>query len=309
MTIQQMEYVVAVDTYRHFVKAAETCGISQSTLSMMIKKLEEELDTIIFDREAHPVRPTAAGEKIIAQMKVVLFNANQLREMSLAEKSLSTGDVHLAMIPTVASDIVPRLFLEIQKDCPEIHLHAYELQTCDILEKLRKAEIDIAIMATPLEYAGTYEIPLYYEKLFAYVSPTDPLYGQEKISSAKLPCKRLWTLKSGHCMRDQIFRMCNDTSDYSARYEAGNIDTLVRIVDTNGGFTIIPELHVEYLAESQKKNIRELVEPEVVREISLVIRKDFVRERILNEIAAAMKKVIPEPMIDSRLKKFAIKIS
>lgn len=308
MTIQQMEYIVAVDTYRHFVKAAESCKVSQSTLSMMIKKAEEELDTPIFDRDAHPIRPTAAGEKLIAQMKVVLFNTAQLREMSAAEKSLSGGDVHLAMIPTVASDLVPRLFLEMQKDCPEIHLHAYEFQTCDILEKLKKAEIDIAIMATPVNATGIYEIPLYYEKFIAYVSPSDPLFSKKTITSRDIPCKRLWTLKAGHCMRDQIFRMCNGLSAYTAKYEAGNIDTLVRIVDANGGFTIIPELHQNYLSEAQKLNVRELVDPEVVREISLVIRKDFVRERILNEIATAIKKVIPENMIDSSLKKYSIKL-
>jgi len=308
MTIQQMEYVVAVDTHRHFVKAAESCGVSQSTLSMMIKKLEEELDTIIFDRNAHPIRPTMAGEKLIAQIKVILFNADQLREMSIAEKELLKGEIHLAMIPTVASDIVPQLFKEIQISSPDIHLHAYEIQTCDILEKLRKAELDIAIMATPINYNGLLEIPLYYEKFVAYISPEDPLYQREELSSSDIPCERLWTLQSGHCLRDQIFRMCKDKAGYSAKYEAGNIDTLIRIVDVNGGYTIIPELHVNYLTEEQKKNVRPLVSPDVVREISMVIRNDFVRERILNEIATAVKKVIPEQMIDPRLKKFAIKL-
>lgn len=308
MTIQQMEYVVAVDNYRHFVKAAESCNVSQSTLSMMVKKLEDELDTVIFDRDAHPIRPTAAGEKIISQMKVILFNTRQLREITLSERALSSGDVHMAMIPTVASDLIPRLFLQMRRDCPDIHIHAYELQTCDILDKLRKAEVDIAVMATPVNYPGTYEIPLYYEKLVAYVSPSDPYYNCSAIGSGELSCKRLWSLTPGNCMRDQIFSLCNDSSAYSARYEAGNIDTLVRIVDENGGFTIIPELHINYLNDSQRQNVRALVRPDVVREISLVIRKDFVRERILNEIAAAIKKVIPDEMLDSGLKQYSIKL-
>jgi len=308
MTIQQMEYVVAVDTYRHFVRAAEYCGVTQSTLSMMIKKLEEELDTVIFDREAHPIRPTEAGEKLISQIKVVLYNAAQLREISLSEKELTTGEIHLAMIPTVASDIVPQLFREIQAGSPELHLHAYELQTCDILAKLKRAEIDIAIMATPINDSSVLEIPLYYERFVAYVSPSDPLYSQSEVVSNALPCKRLWTLQAGHCLRDQIFSMCKDRAGYSARYEAGNIDTLVRIVDANGGFSVIPELHVSYLSEEQKRNVRPLVGPEVTREISMVVRKDFVKERILNEIAEAVKKVIPEEMVDTRLKKFAIKL-
>lgn len=308
MTLQQMEYVVAVDKYRHFMKAAESCNISQSTLSMMIKKLEDELDMIIFDRNAHPVRPTMAGERIIEQAKVILFNTEQLRELSLSEREAGSGEVRLAIIPTVATDIVPLLFKGMQENNPSIRLLTYEMQTCEIVDKFAKAEIDMAIMATPIGNDNLLEIPLYYEKFYAYVSPSDPLYSQKEIISGEMPVERLWNLAHGNCLREQILNFCDGHSRYTARYEAGSIDTLVRIVDTNGGFTVIPELHIPYLCDVQKVNLRPLVNPDVVREISLVIRRDYVREKIINEIANAVKQAVPERMIDSRLRKFAIKL-
>lgn len=308
MTIQQMEYIVALDKHRQFVKAAKACGVSQSTLSMMIKKLEWELDTIIFDREASPMKPTPIGKKIIAKAKVVLFHAEQLKEITLSEMLSIDGDVHLAIIPTVATDIIPKIIKNMRRDSPKIHIYAYEMMTCDILDKLSDAELDIAIMATPLNNSNFLEIPVYYEKFFAYVSPLDALYEKSELLSNSLPLERMWMLTEGNCMRDQVFRLGRTKSDYTAKYEAGSIDTLIRIVDLNGGFTVIPELHLPYLSEEEQKNVRPLVSPEAVREISLVIRKDFVRERILNEVANAVKKSIPEHMIDPGLKKFAIKI-
>lgn len=303
-----MEYIVAVEKYRHFVKAADSCGVSQSTLSMMIKKLEEELDTTIFDRDAHPTRPTAAGEAIIAQAKVVLYNMEQLREITLSERQRSSGKIMIAIIPTVASYLIPKLIRQIRIDNPTIHLHTYELQTCDIIEKLTRAEIDMAVMATPLHNENLLEIPLYYEKFEAYVSPSEAIYELPEIPSGKMPVEHLWLLTEGNCLRTQVMNFCRGCSDYTAIYEAGSIDSLVRIVDENGGYTVIPELHIPYLTASQQKNIRHLVDPDVVREISLVIRKDYVREALLNEIAAAVKKIIPEPMLDQGLRKFAIKL-
>lgn len=308
MTLQQMEYVVALDDYRHFVRAAESCGVSQSTLSTLLRKLEDELDTVIFDRESHPLKPTPAGEKIIAQARVILFNAEQLREMTLSERQQASGGIKIAVIPTVAPYIVPKLFKRLGEDSPEIHPHIYELQTPEILVKLARAEIDMAIMATPLDQPNLLEVPLYYEELVMYVSPDEPLASQKEIPSHEIPSEHLWMLKEGHCLRNQVLNLCEKVSSYKAIFEAGSIDTLVKIVDENGGYTVIPELHIDLLREQQQSNIRPLVNPEPVREISLVIRNDFVKERMLNEVASAVKKIIPEHMIDSRLKKFAIRL-
>ena len=308
MTIQQLEYIVAVDKYRHFVKASEACGVTQPTLSSMIQKLEAELDTVIFDRNSHPICPTLQGERIIDQAKVVLYNTRQLKEMALSEREQESGDLRLGVIPTVAPYIIPQLFHEVHVRYPRVRLHVSEARTAVIIEKLHRAELDVALLATPLDDNNLLEIPVYYEKFVAYVSPKEPLYEAESIVSEHMPTDKLWILQEGHCMRNQVMNFCERLSGYSSIYEAGSISTLVRIVDVNGGYTIIPELHLPLLDEKQHKNVRSFTEPYPIREISLVVRKDYVRERLLNVLAECIRKVIPEHMVDNRLKKYAIRL-
>lgn len=308
MNIQQMEYIVALDTHRHFVKAAQSCGVSQPTLSTLINKLEEELDTVIFDRSCHPIRPTAIGEQIINQARVVLYNLSQLKELSLSEREQNSGSLKLGVIPTVAPYILPKLFHEMRTSHPQIDLQVTEQQTHIIIEQLRKAELDMAILATPLHHDDILEIPLYYEKFLAYISPLEPLHQSAEIEASQMPTKHLWVLKEGHCMRNQILNFCDGSSDYNGFYEAGSITTLVNIVDANGGYTIIPELHRSLLHREQQDNVREFGETAPVREISLIIRQDYVRQRMVNSLVDAVKAIIPDSMIDARLKKFAVKL-
>ncbi|MEA5100777.1 MAG: hydrogen peroxide-inducible genes activator [Bacteroidales bacterium] len=308
MTIQQLEYVVAVDKYRHFINAAKACGITQSTLSAMIQKLENELDVIIFDRNSHPIKPTYIGEKIINQAKIILYNSKQLMEMVMDERNKSEGQIKLGIIPTVATYILPKLFKEVMDNHPNIRLNVTETQTSNITRQLHRAELDMAILATPLDEDDLLEIPIYYEEFMAYISPLDDLYKEKEINSSSMVLDNMWILQEGHCFRNQVLNFCKQNSDFKPNYEAGNIDTLVKIVDKNKGYTIIPKLHIDLLTEEQKKNIRPLVSPKIVREISIVIRKDYVRETLLNHIAEMLKSIIPENMIDERLKKFAIRL-
>ena len=308
MNLQQLEYIVALDKYRHFQRAAESCGVSQPTLSALIQKLEEELDLTLFDRKSHPISTTDSGRAVIDQARVVLYHVAQLKEMTTKEKEMSTGTIRIGIIPTVAPYILPRLFKQMQQMFPQIELKAFELRTSVIIEQLRKAELDMAILATPLEQPDFLEIPLYYEKFAAYVSPSEKIYKKEEIAAQEMPTEHLWVLKEGHCMRNQVFNFCQTKSAYSTSYEAGSIDTLIKIVDENGGYTVIPELHLPLLHEAQQQHVRQLASPTPVREISLVIRQDYVRERLVNSVADAVKAIIPENMLDARLKKFAIKL-
>lgn len=308
MTIQQLEYVAAVDQYRHFVKAAEACGVTQSTLSAMISKLEAELDITIFDRNAHPVKPTDAGERFINQAKIVLFNVGQLKESVLSEREQTSGTVNMAVIPTVAPYILPKLFKQMHNEHPDLLLHTSEMRTDIIIDKLRKAEIDFAILTTPLKIDGFLEIPLYYEPFEAYLSDVSDFPERETISSTQLPAKGMWILQEGHCLRNQVFNFCHHRSDYSTLYEAGSIDTLIKIVDECGGYTVIPQMQTAYLNNDQRHRIRRFSEPCPVREISIVVRQDFIREGILNTVINEIKQIIPEEMLDKRLKKYAVKL-
>jgi len=308
MTLQQLEYVLALDKTRHFVRAAELCGVTQPTLSAMVQKLEDEMDCKIFDRSRQPIEPTEIGKQIIQQAQVIVYQVNQLKESIRSEKESISGTLNLAIIPTIAPYLLPQFIAAFSKLYPDIALKVSELHTDTILEKLRIAEIDMAILSTPLQDPKILEVPMYYEKFVAYISPMEAIYERTELSANDMPLDKLWVLEEGHCLRNQVFNFCNKKQLHNTIYEAGSIDTLVKIVDINGGYTIIPELHIELLSENQKLNLREIVNPEATREISVVIRHDFVREGILNAVAECVKQIIPVHMLDARLKKFSIKI-
>lgn len=307
MTLQQLEYVVALDKARHFVNAAEMCGVTQPTLSAMVQKLEDELDCKIFDRSLHPIAPTELGALIIKQANVVLFNANQLKEIVSNTRSTLSGDLSLAMIPTIAPYLLPKFLSEFRASQNNIKLKITEMRTESIIKALHKAEIDMAILSTPLNDPNLLEVPLYYEQFVAYVSPKEAIYAQTELSPIELPMDLIWVLEEGHCFRNQVFNFCDKKLD-SSLYEAGSIETLVKIVDVNGGYTIIPELHVALLNDEQRKNVRNIVQPMSAREVSLVVRFDYVKEGMMNAVADLVKCIIPQHMLDERLKKFAIKI-
>lgn len=296
MTLQQLEYIIALEKYGHFALAAEACGITQPTLSATIQKLEDELDTVIFDRSRHPIAPTAGGRKILDQARVILFNASQLKEMTLSEKQAESGEVHLGIIPTIAPYIVPGLFRAIRTGFPDISLHITEARTSVLFDMMDKAELDMALVATCCKNHNLLEIPVYREELVAYVSPEDRLHSLGSIPSEQLSGDNLWVLQDEHCMSGQSLNLCKIQSGYSPIYRAGSIATLVRIVDENGGYTVIPQMHTSMLYGQQLDNIRRITGPVPYRTVSIFIRKDYVRERILNVMAGAILGILPPEM-------------
>ncbi len=308
MTLQQLEYIVAVDKCRSFVQAAESCGVTQSTLSTLVQKLESELDVVIFDRNSRPVRPTEMGEQLIRQAKVALYNVNQLDEMVQGEKKRDTGEINMSISPTIAPYITPKLFKYIRVTYPNIKIRAHEMTRGHILYKLKRAEIDVAIMSYPKEDDDLLEIPLYHEKFVAYVSPMSSLYKEKELDLQTMPREHLWGLKDEVSLQKQVAELYDLNLPYSPIYEAGGICTVMMIVDENGGYTCIPELHVNLLRESMRAHIRPVVNPVPYRTVSLFVRKDFVKERMLNILAEAIKRVIPVEMMDEHLLKYPIRL-
>lgn len=308
MTLQQLEYIVAVDEYRHFVRAAESCGVTQSTLSSLIQKLETELDVVIFDRSCHPVEPTALGKEIIAQARVVLYNASQMEELVSAHKEHSVGNISLGVASTIAPFILPRLFSYMKSHHPDIVIHVEEARVDTLKSKLQRAELDVAILAMPIAEENLLEIPIFKERYVAYVSPDSPLYNEKELDTQRLTADDIWVLGESYCPNTGQFPFCvRDISSISI-YAAGSIETLMRIVDENGGYTIIPELQLALICDAQRANVRDLYNPVPGREVAFVVRRDFVRQRMLNILAEAMKSIIPDEMINERLKRFAIKL-
>ncbi len=302
MTLQQLRYIVAIDDHRHFGKAAEACGLTQSTLSLMVKKLEEELDVRIFDRDAHPVTPTAIGRKVIDRAKVVLYNTDQLVEMTRSEKETLSGPLKIALISTISPVLTPGLFKYMGGHHPTIDLNIEEMLSDTIKDKLRKAEVDMGILAGPVEEPGLLEIPLYHERFLAYVSPDNPAYAQESIRTQTLRDQPIWIIRDG--LRQLYPRdVKQGTFTFNRFFEGGRVGILIQVVNDNGGLTIIPETHTGFILYSQQHCLRPIVDPEPGRTISLVIRSDYIHEAKLNAVVDAIKQIIPGKMLDNVLLK------
>lgn len=302
MTLQQLRYIVAIDDYRHFGKAAEACGLTQSTLSLMVKKLEEELDVRLFDRDAHPVSPTEIGRKVIDQAKVVLYHVEQVAQLTRSEKESLSGPLRIALISTVSPVLVPGLFKYLGELHPTLSLQTEEMLTGTIKDRLRKAEVDMGILAGPVREPGLLEIPLYHERFLAYVSPDNPAYAQESLRRETLAGQPLWIIRDGLRLLDTKDLQEGDFS-YERYFEGGRVGILIQVVNDNGGITIIPETHQGFILYSQQHCIRPIVDPVPSRTISLVIRNDYIHEAKLNAVVDAVKRIVPGALLDNVLRK------
>ncbi len=308
MTLPQLRYIVAIDQYGHFGKAAEACGLTQSTLSLMVKKLEEELDLRIFDRDAHPVTATSIGRKVIDQAKVVLYNADQIAELARAEKKSLSGPLRIALISTISPVLVPGMFNFFCNRYPAISLQMEEMLSETIIDKVRKAEVDMGILSGPVDDPGLLEIPLYHERFYAYVSPTNPVYAQESIREETLFSQPLWIIKDGVRQIDPSELRRGEDLTYERLFEGGRVGILIQIVNESGGVTIIPETHAGFIMYSQQMNLRPIVDPIRSRTISLVVRADFIHEAKLNAVVEAMKSIIPGELLENIVREGFLKL-
>lgn len=299
MNLQQLEYIVAVDTYRHFATAAEKSFVTQPTLSMMIQKLEDELGVKIFDRSKQPVVPTLIGEKIIEQARVTLLEAGRIKEIIKTNKGIITGELKLGIIPTIAPYLLPLFLIDFIKKYPGVTLMVSELTTDQIIRKLKNNQLDAGILATPLHHPDINETPLYYERFLAYNS--NKVLNKKKYILAKdIDVSKLWLLEEGHCLRSQVLNLCElrDKSSFNQNliYEAGSIDTLIKMTELNNGVTIIPELAANQLPAKKQKNCLPFKSPEPTREVSLVTYRHFVKESLLNILKKEILNHLPDEL-------------
>lgn len=307
MTLQQLRYIVAIDHYRHFGKAAEAHGLTQSTLSLMVKKLEEELDVRLFDRDAHPVSPTEIGRKVIDRAKVVLYNTEQIVEMTRSEKEMLSGPLKIALISTVAPVLVPGLFKYIGEKYPSIALQTEEMLTSTIKDKLRKAEVDMGILAGPVHETDLLEIPLYHERFLAYVSPGNPSYAQESIRMKSLFEQPVWIIRDGLRQLDAS-ELEEGAMTYESLFEGGRVGILIQVVNDNGGITVVPETHTNFILYSQQDCLRPIVDPVPGRTISLVIRNDYIHESKMNAVVEAVRSIIPGTMLENAIRQGRLRL-
>ena len=272
MTLTQLEYIVALDTHRHFALAAEKCFITQPTLSMQIQKLEEELGVKIFDRTKQPVIPTEIGTNIIRQARITLREAHLIKQMINDQKDTLSGDLRMGIIPTLAPYLLPSLYKSMQDKYPQLNLIIKESITEDVIYELKNNRLDCGIVVTPLKDPSIKEDILFYEELFVYVSKKNALSGKKYVLASEINPNELWLLEEGHCFRSQVLNICElkKSSDFHFKYETGNIETLKRMVDKSNGITILPELAVMEFSKARLKLVKRLKQPSPAREVSPV---------------------------------------
>ncbi len=311
MTIVQLEYIVAVDTYRHFAKAAEHCFVTQPSLSAQIQKLEEELGVKIFDRTKQPVLPTEPGVELIKQAKKILAECAVLTEMVDSKKNVLTGELRIGVIPTLAPYLLPLFIQAFAYKNPLVKLIINELTTELLIARLREGRIDVGLLITPLNEKGIREDVLFYEEMVAYISSKNSAYKKTYLLPKDIDPEKLWLLEEGHCFRSQIVNLCelrrNTKGGTHFEYEAGSLETLRRMVEINDGITILPELATLDLNKEQQDCVRHFKSPSPVREVSIITHRDFVKKRLVEALKVSIVTSLPEK-VKNNLKEHVVPI-
>lgn len=308
MTLQQLKYIIAIDRHRNFARAAAELDITQPTLSALLQKLENELDVRIFHRSNKGVCPTPAGRKILQQAERAVKEAERIAELVAEEKGGLAGSLDLSVGPTIAPYILPRFIRTYTGLFPQVRLTIVEMKAATMLDALRAGRLDVGIAVSGHEREGTLEIPLYTEPFWVYIAESCwrklPVFNP-----ADLEHEQMWIMKESQCLRDSAFSFCKARNVGKRIYEAGSIETLIRIVDENGGFTIIPEMHLPLLTARQRENVRR-IEGDYLsrRRVSMYIAEDCIRERMLNSVVEALAAFVPAGMMEARLKKYGIRL-
>ena len=307
MTLTQLEYMLAVNKFRHFGKAAKSCFVTQPTLSMQLQKLEDELGVIIFDRSKSPILPTSEGEVIINQARVIIREEKRLLDLVQRSKDELGGDFRLAVIPTLSTYILP-LFLQAFVDkYPNVNLVIEEAKTEEIVRMLAEDEIDAGLLVTPLNDESLIERVLFYEPFYLFVAPEHPLAKRKRIREDDLDLKEIWLLNKGNCFRDQVLNICSERIEEgeiggNIRFESGNLETLKNMVLTSSGYTVLPYLAVSQLSSQTRRLVREFHAPVPTREVSLVYARTVLKERVIDVLEGIILERLPRALqsIDPR---------
>lgn len=305
MTLTQLSYIVAVDKFKNFGQAAESCQVTQPTLSMQIQKLEDEVGILFFDRSSQPVKTTKAGQALVAQARIILNESQKFMDLVGEDKGEVKGEVTLGVIPTLAPYLLPLFLKKFSDQHPFLKINVEEIQTHEILDRLKSNTLDIAILVTPIDEDKIESHPLFYEPFLVYTSDKNPLFLKSKVQQSDLSSNDLWMLTEGHCFRDQTLAVCkskkrNSEEKRNIKFESGSLETLRRMVDQENGFTLLPQLAALEIMNSKK--IKEFQNPVPTREVSLIHTQFFKRDALKDSLIEAIKKSIPKniPQLPSK---------
>ena len=286
MTVIQLEYLIAVANYGSFSVAAEHCFVTQPSLSIQIKALEEELDVVLLDRTKKPIIPTAVGEIVIEQAREALRAYNYIRESVAEHRGETEGKMRLGVIPTIAPYLLHKFIPTFVKEYPKVELEISEMVTADIIEALKHDRIDAALVASGTCGEGITEHDLFSDHFYAYVSPSHPLFERSNIRIEDIDFKELILLSRGNCMRDQILELCQAARNIPARFyfESGSLDTLMRMVDCTSSMTIIPEMALEFIPLSRRNRVKSIAKGATSRRVALAVSRTYVKQSIVEAL-------------------------
>ncbi len=300
LTLTQLEYIIAVDTYRHFVTASEKCFVTQPTLSMQIKKLEDDLGVIIFDRTKQPIVPTEIGVKIIEQARITLGAGKKIPELIKENSNTVSGELTIGIIPSLAPYLLPRFIGNFTHKYPQVKVKIIELMTEEIIFQLKKDMLDVGILVTPLNETGVIEAPLFYEKMVLYIHKDHPLAKKKTLKTTDIATPDLWLLSKGHCFRSQVMNLCSyqrsAQNELPFEYESGSLETLKKFVEKEGGFTLLPELALDDSMKELNAKVKQF-ETVPLREVSLAYTRNYSKIRLLALLEDEIKKSIPKALL------------
>ncbi len=304
MNIQQLRYVLSIDEYRHFQKAAEACFVTPATLSIMLKKLEEELDVVIFDRSKHPIIPTEMGKIVIENARTILSAVDNMQyevKYAASENEIQ-GELRIGIIPTLAPYLLHHFIPGMFAKYPRLRIQLKELRTQQITDYLRKDIIDVGIIALQQEANEFKTRPLFRERLLVFAPEPQSKLKSNYILSDDIDISKLWLLEEEHCLRSQVMNLCSlkktNSKNEQLTFDAGSIETLINLVEMTNGITIIPELAVLAFTSERQACVKHFAEPEPAREIGMITYRHFVKEKLLdileNEILSAINPILRE---------------
>lgn len=295
MTITQLQYVLAVAEHKNFTLAAEKCFVTQPTLSMQIQKVEEELNIQIFDRTKKPIQLTEIGQKIVNQAKNIVNEADRMKDIVEQQKGFIGGEFKLGIIPTVMPTLLPMFLNTFVKKYPKVKLIIEELNTDDIILRLKNGNLDAAIAATPLNEDKLKEIVIYYEPFVAYIPEKHRIADKKEIEVSDLNLDEILLLQDGHCFRDGILNLCKNQDVAPAnnfQIQSGSFETLIKLADEGLGLTLLPYLHTLDLKEDDKLKLKHFKDPKPAREISLIFPKTELKIQIIDALRQSISGVI-----------------
>lgn len=311
-TIQQLNYLIALDYYGNFSRAADSCFVSQPTLSMQIKKLENDLGVAIVDRSKQPLVFTAVGKQILEQAKSSIGELKAIDDIISESRGEVSGSLHVGIIPTLAPYLVPLFIGGFLKKYPKVKLKLTEYKTEEIIERLHSDKLDVGILATPLNEVGISEEPVFFEKLLSYSDPEMTQKYGNRVTIDQILSSKLWVLSEGNCFRNQTFNLCSlDQTAFRSfdfEYESGSIETLIRLVDREGGTTIIPELALDTLTPEQIDRVKFIEQTNPVREISIVKRRKGLKASMIKVLREEIRMSIPKSVIENDNQKQVVSI-